>query len=305
MVKVSKASGTPICLSAIPEGKARNLVVYVHGCCTDAHDVYLLRKEFGDAIKQAFLQYPPSQPDDWEIVVWDWHKNEETGVDQTPKPPVWKKEFYDKANIAYKAADGEKGEGNKLANAINEADANNPNFKYKYIHLIAHSAGSKLIHEAAQTLSKLKNQKNVGKPFIHLTFLDAYTPNDESRIGDDSYGYLPDYPNHYAEHYVDWGLPFTNAILQNAFNFDITGWIGANKGDPLTVGHIWPRYWYIQSMIGPYFYVCGSNSDLVRPCYGYPLSFEGGTNEFNELDQMYPPGRKCFIEVEAEPCEPQ
>src|SRR5918999_643334 len=83
-----------------PEGKAPNLVVIVHGCCTDANGVYLLRKEFGDAINQAFLQHPPSEP--WEIVVWDWHKDEETGIEQTPAPPVWDyDDFKDYADIAY------------------------------------------------------------------------------------------------------------------------------------------------------------------------------------------------------------
>jgi hypothetical protein len=273
-VKVSKAIGTPICLSATPEGKAPNLVVFVHGCCTDAHGVYSLRKEFGDAIKQAFSQYPPSEP--WEIVVWDWHE-------QTPKHNyvLEPNKISDDANEAYEAAAGDdahEGEGNKLAKAINQYSI------YKHIHLIAHSAGSKLINEAAKSLSKL-NEKNAERPFIHLTFLDAYTPDNKDIEGDASYGYLSDYPNHYAEHYVDStnsSLPMvkdlvkkTNAILPHAFNFDITDWIGANKGDPLLFGHWWPVYWYIQSMTGPYFYVCGSNSDLLRPCYGYPLSFEG------------------------------
>jgi hypothetical protein len=254
------------CVFEKPEGRAPNLVVIVHGCCSDAHDVYSLKKKFSDAIGRAFSQNPP--PEQWEIVIWDWHEH-------TPKGllPAAADEAYDAAA----GDDSRKGEGNKLANAINQYSI------YKHIHLIAHSAGSKLINEAAQTLSELKNQKNVEKPFIHLTFLDAYTPNDEATKGDNSYGYLPDYPNHYAEHYVDRSLPFTDAILENAFNFDITGWIGADKGDPRFLGHWWPVYWYIQSITASEFN------------YGFPLSLEGGNDQLNGLDQIYPPGKQCSL----------
>jgi hypothetical protein len=183
---------------ARPEGRAPNLVVIVHGLCTDANDVYLLRRNFGDAINQVLLQDPPPEP--WEIVVWDWRKDEETGVDQTPKPPllvppvtaadIWESTviLFRQADIAYDAAAGDEGEGNKLANAINQADVNNQfkyknnQHKYKHIYLIAHSASSKLIDEAAKRLSKL-NEKDAERPFIHLTFLDAYTPKKEDREG--------------------------------------------------------------------------------------------------------------------------
>jgi pimeloyl-ACP methyl ester carboxylesterase len=208
-VIVFGAIGTPTCFVGRPEGKARNLVVLVHGCCTSADDVRNGWESRARLIAETIVRN--QIPGGWEIVVWDWRKNEETGVDQTPRPPIWNKEFLNQANIAYKAA---KGEGDKLANVIDQFSI------YEHIHLIGHSAGGKLINEAAQTLSELKNQKNAEKPFIHLTFLDSYTPNNEDRIGDDSYGYLPDYPNHFAEHYVDRSLPFTDAILRNAFNFD-------------------------------------------------------------------------------------
>jgi hypothetical protein len=215
--------------------------------------------------------------------------------DPSQHPPVVAREAYDAAA----GGDAHEGEGNKLAKAINQYSI------YEHTHLIAHSAGAKLIDEAAIQIASNNNQKNAKKPFIHLTFLDAYTPNN------DDYGNLGTYP-HYAEHYVDrtfYQVPdwvvLTNTILPHAFNFDITHWIGADKGDPLTFGHIWPRYWYIQSMTGPYFYVCGSNSTLLRSCYGYPLSFEGGTNDFNELDQVYGPGKQCSIDVAADPCVPQ
>jgi hypothetical protein len=217
------------CVFERPGGRAPNLVVIVHGCCTDANDVYLLRRNLGEAIKQVVLtKQPPGEPPEWEIVVWDWRKDEETGDDQTPKPitalpvpPAMEQEIEEftatllfQADIAYNAAAGDEGEGNKLKNAINQADINNQNkyknnkHNYKHIHLIAHSAGSKLIDEAAKRLSKL-NEKNAERPFIHLIFLDAYTPPFKGYDDKDIYGSLPGYPNHYSEHYVDRGLPLT------------------------------------------------------------------------------------------------
>jgi hypothetical protein len=277
--------GTTTCLSAKPEGKAPNLVVIVHGCCMDANDVYLLRKKFGDAIKQAFLQNPPPEP--WEIVVWDWHKDEITGVDQTPEPQglidyYWIKKYSDTA-YTYTGV-----EGLELADAINQYPI------YKHIHLIAHSAGSNLIDQAAKKLAEDKKGKNMEKPFIHLTFLDAYTPDKDAK---DRYGSLPnDYLKHYSEHYVDKGFPFsdlTDETLPNAFNFNITDWIGMDKSHPLLFGHLWPLDWYVKSITAPQFN------------YGFPLSFEGGNNQFTELDQKYPPGQQCSIRVATGPCVPQ
>jgi hypothetical protein len=37
------------------------------------------------------------------------------------------------------------------------------------------------------------------KPFVHLTFLDSYTPFD---AGKDTYGNLEGYQKYYAEHYL-------------------------------------------------------------------------------------------------------
>jgi hypothetical protein len=160
-----------------------------------------------------------------------------------------------------------------------------------------------LIDEAAKRLSKL-NEKDAERPFIHLTFLDAYTPKKEDREGPSSYGSLPGYPNHYSEHYVDSTLsPIpdllykTNAILPKAFNFDITNWDGADKGNPLFVGiwapiywHWWPVNWYIHSITAPEF-----NDGFP----GFPLSFEGGYNQFNGLDQQYRPGEQCPLKNTA------
>jgi Domain of unknown function (DUF5011) len=267
--------GSAGCLFGKPEGKAPNLIVYVHGCCTDAADVGTLGNQFSEAYKgQPFLQ----KYGGWEIVVWDWTRcTSDPNVECTPKPPIWDvQNFRRQADTAYTYAFIE---GKKLGDAIENYPA------YEYIHLIAHSAGAKLIHEASKWLAWYKLTKNEKRPFIHLTFLDAYTPNDTDT---NSYGALAEYPeqaaypDHYAEHYVDRTpsiiAPWTNLLLSNAYNFDITDWMGADKGDPLTFGHSWPRSWYIQSITTPEFR------------YGYSLSLEGGYGRFDELSTVYRAG---------------
>jgi hypothetical protein len=138
------------------------------------------------------------------------------------------------------------------------------------VHFIGHSAGAKLIHEAATAYiyDYSIRQKN---PFVHLTSLDAYTPNGWDNNGDGSYGSLPtDYPNHFSEHYVDRTDsiigPWTNSCLSRAFNFDITGWPPVSEEEKWwkerDVGHQWPIYWYAESVVIPGF-----------SRYGYPLSF--------------------------------
>lgn len=123
-----------------PHGTASNLIVLVHGYCTDANDVKTDWDSMGRAIGAQILHDQP--PGTWEIVVKDWSSD-------TPK---WDPNFaYDKA-----AAIG--GVGETLATAISRADP-----PYSYIHLIAHSAVSKLIDVAAKWLvgySKLNSHSS-------------------------------------------------------------------------------------------------------------------------------------------------
>jgi hypothetical protein len=227
-IKVPSPGATPIPtppLSTKPEGKADYLVVLVHGCCTDANDIRNEWYPFGRLIAERIVRKP-----DWEIVVWDWHE-------RTSKHNYLLElhKLRDDANEAYDAAGGDdtnQGEGIKLANAIIAAEAEKEH-PYEYIHLIAHSAGADLIDQAATKLEEVKRQQNMEKPFIHLTFLDAYAPSDHPKDRDrslpkDRYGSLPnDYLKHYSEHYVDKGLPLieeTDDDLPHAFNFDVTDW---------------------------------------------------------------------------------
>lgn len=248
----------------MPTGKAPNLIVFVHGCCTDIKDLNELRKKLSKAYKP-LLQ----KTTEWEIVVFDW-------TSSMLKPPGLIDHVYIQ-QYAYPAYINAFSKGQELAGAINQYPI------YQYIHLIAHSAGAKLIDEAAKKLALDKQTKNQERPFIHLTFLDAYTPLEVDKsvlVG--SYGsLLNDYLEHYSEHYVHKGFPYTDETLPHAFNFDITRW---GVADPLKepFGHLRPLNWYIQSITAP-------KPEFKYLKYGHPLSREGGNQFINVMGKLYPP----------------
>ena len=260
-----------------PEGKAPNLVVLVHGCCTDENGVEEW-DELGRLIAGKILEN--KTPGKWEIVVKDWSE-------YTPPPPDWQSNvaILQYAEIAYNAAENE---GNFLANDIKGLT----NHTYKYIHFITHSAGAKLVQSAASQIATHYDQNNTEKPFIHLTFLDAYTKDDEDSgkdMNNKGYGSLEGYTNHYSEHYVDRGLASTDACLTNAFNFDMSRW-KHSPTESLKFGHHWPIHWYQQSVI--------STSPQFK--YGFPLSLEGGNNLNNLIsrrDTEFLPGKQCVLDT--------
>ena len=153
--------------------------------------------------------------------------------------------------------------------------------------MIAHSAGAKLIDEAALQIAL----NNTDQPFLHITFLDAYTRDDNDKI---NYGGLPvGYP-HYVEHYVDRSLGSvlapTDACLSNAFNFDISNWDRLSVGERGLGGHQWPRNWYKRSVT--------STSPQFK--YGYPLSLEGSGKNMEELVNelaQHPTGQRCGLDT--------
>lgn len=255
------------CQSKVPEGTAPNLIVLVHGCCTDTRGVYEWHNLADTIAGEIIKKRTP-----WEIMVWDWHEYTPT-TDFDPQDVL--KDYrtaYENALLPSQAP--------ALANAI-------ANHRYDHVHLIGHSSGAKFIQVAAEVLAidyKLNNIQP--QPFIHLTFLDAYTRDNLDTL---VYGFLPNYPNHYSEHYVDIGLPSTDAILTNAFDFDITHW----PHNPLQFlgGHQWPRYWYERSVTTP-----GSRC-------GFALSAEGGNNAINTLPKQNSPEEPARKLTNAADCE--
>jgi len=251
----SKAFTVPILRQ--PLGIAPNLVVLVHGCCTDEPGVRNDWDSLGSLIASRI-----QNPKEWEIVVWHW-TTDAPWHDYTMCLTC----VLEDALTAYGNAPTQ---GDDLATIIVQ-------YSYQYIHLVAHSAGAKLIQQTASALIR-HSKIQQAKPFIHLTFLDAFTLHDTDT---DSYGVLVGYPNHYAEHYVDRTpsliAPWTNALLSHVYNFDITAWEHSSEEGGL-YNHQWPRAWYQKSVALPGF------------AYGYSLSFGGGNNVFDNLATQFPAG---------------
>ena len=126
-------------MTKAPEGKAPNLIVLVHGCCTDENDVVQVWGNGTSGIpgmaKAIAYDLQNRTSEAWEVVVWDWHE-------YTPKHDyrICPLCFKPDADAAYQAATSQ---GGILANAIKLHPI------YKHVHFISHSAGAKLIHEAA------------------------------------------------------------------------------------------------------------------------------------------------------------
>jgi hypothetical protein len=181
----------------------------------DTNDIVEVWDSFGTLIADSIVRNQTPGP--WEIVVLDWSADTPKIIDVNCLPDVF--------SCAYQHAIGR---GHDLADTI-------AIFPYKYVHLIGHSAAANLIDTVAIDLL-LKSVEAGNKPFVHLTFLDAYTPENNELF----YGRSADY----AEHYVDRGLLFTDECLDNAFNFDITNWM-PDKDDRLLplpeFGHQWPH----------------------------------------------------------------
>jgi hypothetical protein len=234
-------------LSTEPDGKAPNLIVLVHGCCTNPDDVSEWDRLADKMVR--VITATQRNPESWEIVVWDW-------TSYTPTESPIEINFLEDAKDAFLAASDQ---GTKLANDINSA------FIYHNIHMIGHSAGALLIDQASRNM--IDKHK-----FIHLTFLDAYAPL--SIIGQEQdYGSaLSGYTDSYSEQYVDTGgPPGTDSYLPYALNFDVTDWKPITSQEkvgfgPYT-GHEWPRWWYEESVTTPGFK------------YGYALSLEGNGSQ--------------------------
>ncbi|MGQ7848794.1 hypothetical protein ACUNV4_30150 [Granulosicoccus sp. 3-233] len=151
--------------------------------------------------------------------------------------------------------------------------------EYDHIHFVAHSAGSNLISSFATLFrTGAENSSSIKKPFIHLTFLDAYDPNtidldnttqDYSQLGQDADA---------VDNYIDsrflggnlFGLDRTQNIVAGATNFEIKN---AEIRVPTTLEllsgdaqwrHAWPYVFYNNSIRNAGYQV------------GFQLSLESG-----------------------------
>lgn len=117
----------------------------------------------------------------------------------------------------------------------------------KHVHLIAHSAGSWMIHNISREIKRFRPDIT-----IHITFLDAYTP--WGIIGVNSLGYYSEWAEQYVDHRGEGGISFdeidfsgslqsTNATLKGAHNIDITG-MDPDFAKSGPDAHGWPCEWY-------------------------------------------------------------
>lgn len=213
------------------------------------------------------------------IASFDWSDRADTGS-QMFTDTLNIVETIAAANGAYNNAEMA---GHFLALKIEELSEQNP---VKYLHLIAHSAGSNVIQTATDDLAAYA-QEHPGwiNPYIHLTFLDAYAPNGES----ETYGELHDF-NGYAEQYYDRAtlnfedFPNTNIRLHNVVNFDVTdlaGKFGSEKK------HEWPCYFYINSI--------ESSLPIVAETKDFKIGFPFSMESTDHIKPDVRNGQRCII----------
>lgn len=183
--------------------------------------------------------------DDWDVVAYDWRD----GAD---------------ANIAQVKLNAE-----AIGRVVGQQYRDSG---YENIHLIAHSAGSALINEAAKVIVAGKSVSQ--RPSIHTTFLDAF--EGLSGIGSFQYGRYSDWSDHYFTPDVLTNV-YTDGSLLYAHNVNVAG-----LDDPIAAAlgstHNFPYHFYNLTTILPQPGAQG---------YGFGLSREGG----NYNPSAYPNGQ--------------
>ena len=164
---------------------------------------------------------------EWDVFVYDWR----TAADTKAPWSAW-------ANaVEY---------GTALGITLAKKD-------YTHVHLLAHSAGSMLIDSAKNWLRRLP-----GKPFIHLTFFDAYDPFAQIKNGVQlsAYGQGADWVDNYVDKrpvaalFGTTDMGGTQLLMPYAYNVDVTQWdIRPAPDDPYNAAlsrHAWPHLFYAQ-----------------------------------------------------------
>jgi hypothetical protein len=141
---------------------------------------------------------------EWRVVAFNW-KPRARGID-----------------LPWAALAEAKDLGENIGKALVEAAQQNPPKRYEFLHLVAHSAGSNLIHELGRQLKLSPNA-----PRIQSTFLDAFCGYADRC----DYGFWSDWADNYfegtsiigfSEGFVQEGTE-TRLPLCNAANYDLTG----------------------------------------------------------------------------------
>ncbi|WP_218043354.1 Ig-like domain-containing protein [Oryzomonas rubra] len=265
-------------------GTGKNLVLITHGYNDNAHDDWLKNMVTDVCSKLGIINVYDNGVsygcfnNNWEVLSYDWSKES-----SPPEAPIWTYAFVNGYAV-----------GEKLASQI--AGLGSLGYDYKYIHFIAHSAGSNVINKATEDL-KIKYMSSA---VIVNTFLDAYDMNPDSS----SYGNMANW----AEQYVDKrilvlsGLDTTNVDLKYAFNFDVTGLDPTKNDADVYRRHDWPYLWYDYSVSNrlpdSQSYDIGLLSNSIT--YGFNLVPESGqmvlpSHNMVSSDRWYPRGWGCDL----------
>lgn len=160
----------------------------------------------------------------WRVVAFNWAPLAYGGIDRLP-------------HFAY-------GEAAHLGELVGK-EIVKASTKYSFVHLIAHSAGSKLVHEMARVL----RLDGVNAPKIHTTFLDAFCPNQFSC----DYGRHSDWADSYFDDHDVTPIETmeTRTTLCNAANFNVSKTLIESPSSSTfavwAARHGWPYQCYVNS----------------------------------------------------------
>lgn len=241
-----------------------NAVIMVHGFGAKESQW----DEMADKITTS-LSGDPNNASTWTVATYDWSTHADEGIWGTEYPPP------SQQTKAYAFVHG----GHLAQQILAEGYQG-------HVHLIAHSLGGRVIDTASEVL-----RKEGWNGTIHLTFLDAYTPDE----WEDGFGEHADW----ADHYFHWPeldlspipgdisesvdlevLMNTGATIASATNVDLS------LLDPITIhgsdllpkvieklvkSHGVPVQWYLESITGA---AAGTPHENVP--YGFGMSLEAG-----------------------------
>jgi len=212
----------------------RNLIFITHGWNSNA-DAWPneLAEKFREELKKR------GTLNEWDISVFDWEKVAEKPI----LLPGGEEPVFGPQGAVEDAIDA-----GKVWGAVFEKR------KYKKVHLIAHSAGSWMIHEISKKI-------NTEECEVRITFLDAFVPNYK-KDGTKLLGQFSDTSEHYRDtrhpkRKITWSsyitVGQTGMILESAdleidvSTYDKRAWSENPEVLLTSMTHAWPYHWYIQS----------------------------------------------------------
>jgi len=197
-----------VLLEELPEPTgAQNLLVVVHGS-GDTSDDWPMEL-------RAAIHEKHGERLEWDIWTYDW-------------------DAYAASRMTASA------DGMVVGQLLGEALLESP-YEYHHLHLVAHSAGSYVIHALSQTVSNQNSDIT-----IHATYLDPFTANGffDWSYGQREFGRHADYAENFFN--KDDPVPSTNELLEHAHNFDVTALRPVHYNEDKT--HWWPVDFYRDSV---------------------------------------------------------